>query len=165
MNSSGKTRKIPTGKLYYSISEVAEIAGVEQHVLRYWESEFPRLKPKKNRAGNRQYREKDIKIIRYIKHLLHNDMYTIQGAKKKLMESGYKEVEGQLDLLASIPDKKLRSKDGTSLTPLRRSADGNIKEKESGTDEKPSHSDFTAAGSRVLSEVKKELEKVLKLLQ
>ena len=165
MNSSGKIKKIPTGKLYYSISEVAEIAGVEQHVLRYWESEFPKLKPKKNRAGNRQYREKDIKIVRYIKHLLHNDMYTIQGAKKKLMESGYKEVEGQLDLLASIPDKKLRNREGTSLTPLRRSAGENIREKENGADKQPSQSEITAVNRRVLSEIKKELGKVLKLLQ
>src|SRR5210317_914964 len=106
MNPLSKTKGLSRKKLYYSISEVAELTGVEQHVLRYWESEFPKLRPKKNRAGNRQYRDKDIKIIRYIKHLLHNDMYTVQGAKKKLMESGYKEVEGQLDLLSPIPKSK-----------------------------------------------------------
>lgn len=86
-------------KAYYSISEVAKATGLEQHVIRYWESEFPKLKPRKNRAGNRQFREKDITIIKYIKHLLHNEMYTIQGARKKLADAGYKEVEGQLDLL------------------------------------------------------------------
>ena len=151
--------------MYYSISEVAEMAGVEQHVLRYWESEFPKLRPRKNRAGNRQYREKDIKIIRYIKHLLHNDMYTIQGAKKKLMESGYREVEGQLDLLAPIPDRKPGSADGTSLTPLRRAADGKAGEGDTGAYEGPSRSEIFEAKKGLLSEVKKELEKVLKLLQ
>jgi DNA-binding transcriptional MerR regulator len=60
---------------------------LEQHVLRYWESEFPQLKPKKNRAGNRAYREKDIDIINYIKHLLYEEKFTITGAKKKLSES------------------------------------------------------------------------------
>jgi DNA-binding transcriptional MerR regulator len=60
---------------------------LEQHVLRYWESEFPQLKPKKNRAGNRAYREKDIDLINYIKHLLYEDKFTITGAKKKLSES------------------------------------------------------------------------------
>lgn len=60
---------------------------LEQHVLRYWESEFPQLKPKKNRAGNRAYREKDIEIINYIKHLLYEEKFTITGAKKKLSES------------------------------------------------------------------------------
>lgn len=74
-------------KLYYSISEVCTITGLEQHVLRYWESEFPQLRPKKNRAGNRAYREKDIEIINYIKHLLYEEKFTITGAKKKLLES------------------------------------------------------------------------------
>ncbi len=100
-------------KLYYSISEVAELTGLEQHVIRYWESEFGKLKPKKNRAGNRQFREKDIKIIRYIKHLLQNEMYTVQGAKKKLLDSGYKEVEGQLDLLTALQPTQ-----STPLTPV-----------------------------------------------
>jgi len=74
-------------KLYYSISEVCSYTGLEQHVLRYWESEFPQLKPKKNRAGNRAYREKDIEIIQYIKHLLYEEKFTIPGAKKKIAEN------------------------------------------------------------------------------
>jgi DNA-binding transcriptional MerR regulator len=73
-------------KTYYSISEVCQQTGLEPHVLRYWESEFPLLRPKKNRAGNRAYREKDIEIIGCIKHLLYNEKYTISGAKKKLSE-------------------------------------------------------------------------------
>ncbi|HUI91447.1 MAG TPA: MerR family transcriptional regulator [Chitinivibrionales bacterium] len=74
-------------KTYYSISEVCEKTGLEPHVLRYWESEFAQLRPKKNRAGNRAYRDKDIEVIRYIKHLLYEDQFTIPGAKKKLAES------------------------------------------------------------------------------
>ncbi len=73
-------------KIYYSISEVCEKTGLEQHVLRYWETEFPQLKPKKNRAGNRAYKYKEIKIIEYIKYLLYEERYTIQGAKKKIAE-------------------------------------------------------------------------------
>lgn len=73
-------------KLYYSISEVCTFTGLEPHVLRYWESEFPQLRPKKNRAGNRAYREKDIEVINYIKHLLYEEKFTIPGAKKKLSE-------------------------------------------------------------------------------
>ena len=71
-------------KTYYSIREVCEKTSLEPHVLRYWESEFPLLRPKKNRAGNRAYREKDIGIILNIKHLLYEEQYTIPGAKKKL---------------------------------------------------------------------------------
>jgi DNA-binding transcriptional MerR regulator len=70
-------------KTYFSISEVCERTSLEAHVLRYWETEFPQLRPKKNRSGNRAYREKDIEIIRYIKYLLYEEQYTILGAKKK----------------------------------------------------------------------------------
>ncbi|NLD98410.1 MAG: MerR family transcriptional regulator [Fibrobacter sp.] len=74
------------GKTYYSISEVCQLTALEPHVLRYWESEFSQLRPKKNRAGNRAYREKDIELISYIKHLLYEEKFTIPGAKKKLSE-------------------------------------------------------------------------------
>jgi DNA-binding transcriptional MerR regulator len=74
-------------KIYYSISEVCAKTNLEPHVLRYWESEFSQLRPKKNRAGNRAYREKDIEIIQYIKYLLYNEHYTIQGAKKRLAQT------------------------------------------------------------------------------
>jgi DNA-binding transcriptional MerR regulator len=73
-------------KVYYSISEVCGRTGLEPHVLRYWESEFSQLRPKKNRAGNRAYREKDIKVVEYIKYLLYEEKYTIPGAKKKLAD-------------------------------------------------------------------------------
>ena len=71
-------------KLYYSISEVAKITDLEQYVLRYWESEFEQLKPAKNRAGNRIYTNRDIKLILYIKKLLRDERYTIEGAKQVL---------------------------------------------------------------------------------
>lgn len=71
-------------KLYYSISEVSKITGIEQYVLRYWETEFEQLKPQKNRAGNRIYTNKDIQLIIHIKNLLRERKYTIEGAKKIL---------------------------------------------------------------------------------
>ena len=71
-------------KLYYSISEVSKITDIEQYVLRYWESEFEQLTPQKNRAGNRIYTNKDIRLILYIKELLREKKYTIEGAKKIL---------------------------------------------------------------------------------
>jgi len=77
---------INSKKTYYSIREVCEITDLEPHVLRYWESEFSSLRPKKNRAGNRAYREKDIELIQQIKHLLYDEQFTIPGARKKLAE-------------------------------------------------------------------------------
>jgi len=102
-------RRLEEGKLYYSISEVCALTGLEQHVLRYWESEFPQLRPKKNRSGNRAYRTKEIKIIRYIKFLLYEEMYTIPGAKKKMADMNMADLDGQLSLLrvpASAPPPK-----------------------------------------------------------
>jgi DNA-binding transcriptional MerR regulator len=75
-------------KLYYSIKEVSELVGVKPHVLRYWESQFPVLKPKRNTAGNRTYKIRDIKYLLSIHKLLHENGFTISGAKKKLVESG-----------------------------------------------------------------------------
>jgi DNA-binding transcriptional MerR regulator len=72
--------------MYYSISEVSDMTGVKAHVLRYWETEFPSLRPKKNRAGNRNYRPKDIKAILVIRDLLYREKFTINGARKKLQE-------------------------------------------------------------------------------
>jgi len=77
------TSAIPP-KLYFSISEVSEMTGVKAHVLRYWESEFPDLRPKKNRAGNRSYREKDIRMVMTIRDLLYKQGYTIQGARNQI---------------------------------------------------------------------------------
>ena len=99
-------------KLYYSISEVSTITALEQYVLRYWESKFPQLKPAKNRAGNRIYTNKDIKLILYIKKLLRDERYTIEGAKK-VLEDYVPDAEGseQLELLNMPPKKKIQDEE------------------------------------------------------
>ena len=71
-------------KLYYSIGEVSDLTGLKAYVLRYWETEFSQLKPPKNRAGNRTYRQKDIDLIMHVKNLLYNEKYTIDGARSVL---------------------------------------------------------------------------------
>lgn len=71
-------------KLYYSIGEVSEMTDLEQHVLRYWESEFDQLRPRKNRAGRRIYTDEDIEVVRRIHHLLKEEKYTIEGARQVL---------------------------------------------------------------------------------
>jgi DNA-binding transcriptional MerR regulator len=90
-------------KAYYSISEVCTKTSLEPHVLRYWESEFAQLRPKKNRAGNRAYRDKDIDIVRYIKYLLYEEQFTIPGAKKKLAEAKEFDLPSQMQLQLGIP--------------------------------------------------------------
>ena len=73
-------------KLYYSIGEVSQITNLKEYVLRYWETEFSVLKPSKNTAGNRTYKEKDIQLIKYIQDLLYIKKFTIKGAKQHLKE-------------------------------------------------------------------------------
>jgi DNA-binding transcriptional MerR regulator len=130
-------------KMYYSISEVCGHTGLEPHVLRYWESEFPQLRPKKNRAGNRAYRTKDIEIIEFIKHLLYEDKFTIPGAKKKLSESKSLDNE-QLKLEFAI-DEAAAAPDQSSLLPQPQDT--------------PSSSPVS------YSTIKEELTEILKLLQ
>ena len=73
-------------KLYYSISEVSKLTKLKAYVLRYWETEFTQLKPSKNRAGNRTYRQKDIDLILKIKYLLYEEKYTIEGARIAILK-------------------------------------------------------------------------------
>ena len=73
-------------KEYYSIGEVCDLVDLKPHVLRYWESQFPPLKPSKNRAGNRVYQRKEIRLIMLVKRLLYTERYTIEGARQKLEE-------------------------------------------------------------------------------
>jgi DNA-binding transcriptional MerR regulator len=79
-------------KLYYRIGEVCSIVGVEAHVLRYWETEFPSLAPPKNKSGQRTYRPKDIELLLTIRNLLYNEGFTIAGARRQLtVRTGRKE--------------------------------------------------------------------------
>lgn len=69
-------------KLYFRIGDVAKLCGVEAYVLRFWETEFPQLKPNKSGTGQRLYRKRDVELALRIKQLLHHDGYTIQGARQ-----------------------------------------------------------------------------------
>ena len=83
---SFKTESESESKLYRSISEVSEMVGVKPHVLRYWETQFSMLRPKKNRAGNRMYRPDEVKLLMEIKELLYDRRFTIAGARRRLLD-------------------------------------------------------------------------------
>ena len=72
------------GKRYFTIGEVSELCGVKPHVLRYWEQEFPQLKPVKRRGNRRYYQRQDVLLIRQIRSLLYEQGYTIGGARQRL---------------------------------------------------------------------------------
>lgn len=82
-------------RLYYAIGEAAAIVGVKPYVLRFWEREFPSVKPQKSRANRRLYRRADVERLLAIRHLLYERKFTIQGAKKHLAEQ---EAHRELDL-------------------------------------------------------------------
>ncbi len=71
-------------KLFYKIGEVSRIVDVEPYVLRYWETEFPFLKPRKNKSGQRVYIKKDVELLITVKRLLYQERYTIEGVRKRL---------------------------------------------------------------------------------
>ncbi|WP_423929646.1 MerR family transcriptional regulator [Candidatus Palauibacter sp.] len=101
-------------KEYYSIGDVCEIADLKPHVLRYWESQFSILRPTKNRAGNRIYRRKQIKLVQLLRHLLYTERYTIEGARRKLEQL---RASGQLAKAARV------AWDRETIRDLRREAD------------------------------------------
>ena len=109
-------------KLFFKIGEVADIVGVEQHVLRYWEDEFNVLKPGKNRAGQRVYQKKDVEMVLDIKRLLYDEKYTIAGAKNKLKSKGNKGKNVQLtfgfDRDAMVKAKKKIKSDLQSILKI-----------------------------------------------
>ena len=108
--------KIPN-RLFFRIGEVTRIAGVEAHVLRFWESEFPMLSPRKTPKGQRQYRRKDLETILAIKQLLYEEKYTIAGARRALRGQGASAKQAEPEP-ASAPSPAVEashpSKDGSA---------------------------------------------------
>jgi len=103
-------RDLSIKKLYYSISEVSKITDIEQYVLRYWETEFEELSPQKNRAGNRIYTNKDIRLILYIKELLREKKYTIEGAKKII-----EDYEQEKKPVSEVKEKRTHNESNTFI--------------------------------------------------
>jgi DNA-binding transcriptional MerR regulator len=95
-------------KQYFKIGEVAQIAGVEPYVLRYWETEFKSIRPDKTRSNQRLYRRRDVEMVLNIKRLLYDEGYRIDGARRRLRELAGDEVPGNLKQLVTEVQKELR---------------------------------------------------------
>ncbi|MDZ7750132.1 MAG: MerR family transcriptional regulator [Gammaproteobacteria bacterium] len=93
--SSGNELPPIPGKRYFTIGEVSELCGVKPHVLRYWEQEFPQLKPLKRRGNRRYYQRQDVILIRQIRSLLYENGFTIGGARQRLSGEDAKEDVNQ----------------------------------------------------------------------
>jgi DNA-binding transcriptional MerR regulator len=102
-------------KLYFKIGEVSDLLGVEPYVLRYWETEFTTLSPKKSGTGHRLYRRKDVELLLRIKHLLYEKKFTIEGARQSLHQESRgpkaraaKTGTAQRDLFSTDPLPEIR---------------------------------------------------------
>jgi len=91
-------KSVPAGRLYYSISEVSDMMGVKPHVLRYWETQFRMLRPKKGRGGARMYRRRDVEVLFEIKKLLYDQRFTIAGARRKMLDDRATGEKEQIEL-------------------------------------------------------------------
>ena len=145
-------------KLFFKIGEVCELAGVQAHVLRYWETEFPMLAPQKNRAGQRTYRRRDVEMALRIKELLYDEQYTIAGAKKKLAH----ELRG-----GSIRHDDVPAGDKPPVRSLKRPPSlaarfGSTPPAKSGTS--TSSAPLTSDQKSALRQIAKELREILRML-
>ena len=117
------------GKLYRAISEVSDMVGVKPHVLRYWETQFSMLRPRKNRAGNRMYRPDELKLLMRIKELLYERRYTIAGARRTLLAERRETspAQAQVEIGFAAADRKLALKE---IAAELRNILGRLKERE-----------------------------------
>jgi DNA-binding transcriptional MerR regulator len=141
-------------KLFFKIGEVCELAGVQAHVLRYWESEFPMLAPQKNRAGQRVYRKRDVEIALRIKELLYEDQYTIAGAKKRLAND--LRAGGKIKIVSSEEREDDSDESVSRTSPARAASKSTIVR---------ANSAATAADRKALRKVASELRELLSLLE
>lgn len=146
-------------KLYFKIGEVCEIVGVQAHVLRYWETEFPMLQPQKNRAGQRTYRRRDVEMALRVKELLYDEQYTIAGAKKRLSNdtrgAGKLKVVGSETAAAAPPssEQQPRTSERSSQPPRERAR------------EFPASAPVKDAKPASLKQIAEELREILALLE
>lgn len=94
----------PIEKKYYSIGEVATMLGVATSLIRFWESEFSIIKPRKNKKGNRQFTKDDIANLKLVYHLVKEKGYTLQGAKEKLKEKPLNKLQGKANAINALKD-------------------------------------------------------------
>jgi len=101
--------KIPEDKRYFRIGEVSRIIGVEPYVLRYWESEFPQIRPSRADSKQRTYQKKDLELIKEIKRLLYEEKLTLEGARKRLKNLNAKEETKKPAVIMEEIKNELRS--------------------------------------------------------
>ena len=116
----GEHRPEIPDKLYFRIGEVSRLAGIKPYVLRFWETEFSSLGPKKSGKGHRLYRRKDVELVLEIKRLLYDKRYTIEGARKYLDSRSREVVTKPVSARATRPQPDLFADSGPALEAIRK---------------------------------------------
>jgi DNA-binding transcriptional MerR regulator len=115
----GELRPEIPDKLYFRIGEVSRLAGIKPYVLRFWETEFASLGPKKSGKGHRLYRRKDVELVLEIKRLLYDKRYTIEGARK-FLDSRTREIVAKPPVAKARPQPDLFADPGPALETIRK---------------------------------------------
>jgi len=157
-------------KLFFKIGEVCEITDTQPYVLRFWESEFPQLAPRKNRSGQRVYQRKDIETVLRIKKLLYEEEYTIAGARKKLDEDtpggrapqeGGAEAPPAAAARAAAPERAAAQDHPVDVLAARSTRGARGRQGAGGAGDP----DRVARLDLALAQIKRSLQEMLKLLQ
>lgn len=160
-----KALTIPN-KLYFRIGEVADLLTVKPYVLRYWETEFPDVKPSKSKSGQRLYKRRDVELLVYIKGLLYDENFTINGARKRLKEIVREHRHGAVPH-GGVPQMALGLSRDTAFPPL----ESNLAAPMTAAPARaPARSQVAAAppsgdARKILAKIKRDLESILDFLK
>ncbi len=114
-------KRFSTDRLFFKIGDVSSIAEIEPHVLRYWESEFAFLNPRKNKTGQRVYTRKDLELVLNIKSLLYKEKYTIAGVKKKYGENSAKKNAVSIQTIKGVKKRLKEILNTLNSKPVKKS--------------------------------------------
>lgn len=145
-----KMQEIPN-KLYFRIGEVSDLVGVRPYVLRYWESEFPDIKPTKSKSGQRLYKRRDVEQLMRIRELLYEERFTIDGARKRLKEITRTDMPRAAEHRAAPNSRQLSVFDEDEM--------------ERGEDIQKHGAPVSAGEKKVFAKIKKDLEQLLEMMK
>jgi DNA-binding transcriptional MerR regulator len=153
-------------KLYFRIGEVSDLVGVKPYVLRYWESEFPDIKPSKSKSGQRLYKRRDVELLLRIKELLYEERFTINGARKRLKDFGRSDAPDEAVEAAGVDeveeiDEGPRQLDVFGAAP----EDEELAEAPAVAGERPAKVAAPRESVKTLQKIRRDLEELLTMMQ
>jgi len=150
-------------KLYFRIGEVSDLVGVKPYVLRYWESEFPDIKPSKSKSGQRLYKRRDVELLLRIKELLYEERFTINGARKRLKEFSRGDAPSAAVKEEAAPVE--REPEGEVPRQLEVFAEPDSEDDEVDDVSAPARRGMDRGSVKAFQKIKKDLEEILSVIR